>query len=126
MPTRINSYLRTQFANAIPKYSLQLRIYTGTQPASADTEPTGTLLATITNIYLTQTSSGATLSGGPYSATAVAAGIAGWARLTDGYINIDGAVGTSGQQFNLSDINIVNGDTVTLNGMNIQIPTEGS
>ena len=64
-----------------------LLIYTGSQPANPDDVPSGTLLATLTLSTTafgaaTQTSNGATVAANAITpATAVAAGIAGSARL---------------------------------------------
>lgn len=79
-----------------------LRIYTGTQPASADLAPTGTLLATFTTndpSFGTVGSGTANLVVTPaLSATGVAAGNAGWFRLLDstGTTVLDGSVTESG------------------------------
>jgi len=90
-----------------------LKIYTGSQPASADDGTSGTLLCTIINIGWGGTNGtvGATsgtaafASAGGYTGTAVTSGTAGWARLETvgtGFTGsaathrIDGDVGTGG------------------------------
>jgi len=63
---------------------------------------------------------------GPYQATASASGTAGWGRLENNYNGqrIDGTVGTSGQQFNISNTSLTSGQLVTLNSCTITMPAE--
>lgn len=126
-----------------------LKIYSGSQPATADLAATGTLLVTVT------LSSGAFTPGSPAnglefgtaSAAAIAkavgaiwsgviavTGVAGWYRLyanaTDagaedsGYIypRIDGAVGVSGAEINLSSTSLTALATLTLDTYQLGIP----
>ena len=123
-----------------------IRIYSGTQPASADDAETGTLLLEIT------VASGAFVAGSPdnglsfrqilsgvmskddgevFSGVGQANGTAGWGRYySNAYvtgastnaIRFDGSVGTSGAQFILSSTNIVLGATTTLDGATITQP----
>lgn len=79
-----------------------LRVYTGTQPASADLAPTGTLLATFTTndpAFGTSGTGTVDLVVVPaVSTTGVAAGDAGWFRLLDstGATVLDGSVTATG------------------------------
>jgi hypothetical protein len=95
-----------------------IRVFSGTQPTTANDAPTGTLLGTITNngapfvpgsatggLRLDQDSSGRLTAGGTWTLTGVDTGTAGWWRWTWNapdddsvslyYPRIDGDVGTS-------------------------------
>lgn len=98
----------------------RLRIYSGAQPASANSAPSGDLLAEVSlqNPAFGPASSGvATLLGVPISALglpAAGAGVpAGWFRLVDRGTNtvLDGSVGLSGSGAQL----IVNTTTISEN-----------
>ena len=126
-----------------------LRIYSGTQPASADAAITGTLLCSFTN------SAGAWVAGSPenglqfgtasagaisksssqvWQGVAAATGTAGWFRLyanaadagsldsTYVYPRIDGSIGTSGAQLNMSSTSITSGATLTIDTFTITLP----
>lgn len=125
-----------------------IRIYSGSQPASADTAESGTLLVTITS------SSGAFVAGAPsnglefeaptagvlpksttqtWSGTAAATGTAGWGRLYDNAyttgasstaVRYDFSVGTSGADLNLSSTSIVSGATITIDTFTITQPDD--
>lgn len=107
-----------------------LRIYTGTQPASADLAPTGTLLATFTMndpAFGTVGSGTATLIVTPaISTTGVAAGNATWFRLLDsaGTTVLDGSVTESGGGGDLimSTVTISIGLTLSLTAGTIVMP----
>jgi hypothetical protein len=113
-----------------------LNIYTGTQPSSADSEPSGTsgtLLCQIINIGWggsngTRGATSGTVSHGSdaagYTGTAVATGTAGWARLetfgtnahgSAGNFRIDGNVGVASTcSFVIDSVSITNAGSVTL------------
>ena len=105
-----------------------IKIYTGSQPATADTAESGTLLATFT---LATTAFGAasggviTLAGTPLTVAASNTGTAGWFRLEDstGANVLDGSVGTSGNQINLNTTSITSGVNVTITSGTITMPT---
>lgn len=105
-----------------------IKIYTGSQPATADTAESGTLLATFT---LADPAFGAasggviTLAGVPLTVAAADTGTAGWFRMeTSGGTNVlDGSVGTSGNQINLNTTSITNGVNVTITSGTITMPT---
>ena len=66
--------------------------------------------------YLTPASGGQVdldVSGSPQD-NALASGTAGWGRLESGSYIIDGAVGTSGEQWNISSTSLTAGDLVSL------------
>lgn len=123
-----------------------LKIYTGYQPATADTAFSGTLLVTIS------LASGTFVSGAPangldfgeasagviskasgvWSGVAIATGTAGWFRL---YANpadaggasttlprLDGMVSTSGAELNMSSTSIVTGSTITIDTFTVTFP----
>lgn len=96
-----------------------LEIRTGSQPATANTAASGTLLATLTLNDPAGTQSGGviTLSVSPAVTTsAVATGTAGWGRLKDSAGNtvLDGSVGTSGTDFIIDSTSITSGQGVSL------------
>jgi hypothetical protein len=107
-----------------------LKIYSGSQPATPETAPTGTLLVTFT---LNDAAFGSADSTGTaalvvspaISATAAASGTAGYGRIadSDGNAVFDGEVGTSGAVFNLTTTAIVSGQTVDCNSGSYQQPT---
>lgn len=78
-----------------------IEIRTGSQPASANSAATGTLLATITcadPAFGSAAAGVATLAGVPLTTTGVAAGTAGWFRVKDstGATVFDGSVTATG------------------------------
>jgi hypothetical protein len=119
-----------------------INIYSGSQPAAADNAATGTLLGTVT-----VGGDGATginfdaAAGGVLSKAAaeswefvgLAAGIAGWFRLYvsgDGMGSsttakrLDGAIGTSGAELNLSNLNIVVDQVNTCDSFTVTMPAQ--
>lgn len=106
-----------------------IKIYTGSQPATANDAVTGTLLATITladPAFGASASGVATLAGTPLSATGVAAGTAGWARLADstGATVMDGSVTATGGggQIELATTTISVGVTVQITSGTVTMP----
>jgi hypothetical protein len=103
-----------------------LRLYTGTQPASADSGTSGIMLCEITGIGWDNATNGTSTfnSTAGYTGTAVQAGTIGWARMECisalGTCRIDGDAGTS--SLNVFTINVpvleVSG-LVALNSANI-------
>jgi hypothetical protein len=101
-------------------------VRTGSQPATPGDAATGTLLVTFT---LSATSFGAWSSGSATlasvaAATAAATGTAGWFRVKNnaGTAVIDGTVGTSGAELNLSTVSIVSAGTVTITSGTLTMP----
>lgn len=105
-----------------------IKIYTGSQPASANDAPTGTLLATFT---LNDPAFGAAAAGvadldvsPALTTTGAADGTAGWFRCessTPATI-FDGACGTSGQQLNLNTLTISIGVNVEITSGTYTMP----
>lgn len=105
----------------------KLRVYTGTQPASANDAVSGTLLAEFT---LSDPAFGASATGTATAAaisdtTGLAAGTAGWFRAvdSDGNGQWDGSVGTSGQDLNLNTTTISIGVTVSVSSWTVTMPS---
>jgi len=116
----------------------KLKIYTGTQPSSADDAPTGTLLVEIT---VNGTGQGLTFDDAVngiikknsqeiWSGTAVATGTAGWFRLqsyndpeslSETAERIDGAIATSGAELNMSNTTIEKDAVQTISLFQISI-----
>lgn len=104
-----------------------IKVYSGSQPATADTTATGTLLVTLTCADPAWGASSAgvkTLAGVPLSATAAATGTAGWARMQDstGASVFDGSVGTSSADFIINSTSITSGQTVNLTSGTVTDP----
>lgn len=125
MAIRIVSAVRSSMMNVIESAldagvgAATLEVYTGSQPANADTAASGTLLVTLTLNDPAGTQSGGviTIDVDPaISATAVATGTAGWARMKDsaGVTVLDGSVGTSSADFIIDSTSITSGQTVAL------------
>ena len=108
MAIRLSVAARNAAANAVADLvdagsgSGLIRIYTGTQPTSADLPPSGTLLATVTTndpAYGSAGSGTADLVVSPtLTATGIAAGTAGWFRMLDstGATILDGSITATG------------------------------
>jgi hypothetical protein len=105
-----------------------IKVYSGTQPATADTALSGnTLLATFTcsaTAFGSASSGVATLAGTPLSATAAATGTASFFRAADGggTTVFDGNVGTSGCDLNLNTTSITSGNTVQITSGTVTCP----
>ncbi|MEA3341911.1 MAG: hypothetical protein U9R15_18265, partial [Chloroflexota bacterium] len=123
-----------------------IHIYSGSQPADADSAETGTKLVEIT------VSSGAFTPGAAgnglefkkeisgtlsknsleaWSGVASATGTAGWFRFYDNNedtgadataVRFDGSVGTSGAQLTVSSTSITSGATITVDSFDITLP----
>lgn len=126
MTIRFNTAQRNMLVNAIADEigGRTLSIYTGTQPATANDAATGTKLVDITiNGFNAAASGSATLdTSTPNTGVAVAAGTAGWGRITGTTGVIDGTVGTSGTDFTINSTSVSSGATVTLTAMTITQP----
>jgi len=106
-----------------------IQIRSGTQPASADSAATGTLLATVTlsdPAFGPASNGSASLAGVPLSAVAVADGTAGWFRMLDSNGNtvLDGSVSVTGGggDLQLSTTTITTGLTVEITSGSISMP----
>lgn len=121
LDTDLRNNLATEISTLFPAGST-LEIRTGTQPASANTAASGTLLATITlpASPWAAASSGSIAKQGVWSATAVATGTAGYARLIGGTNAMDVAIGTD---WTIDNASIISGGTVTVSTASITIPS---
>lgn len=103
-----------------------LEIRSGTKPATTATTAAGTLLVTVTlgtPSFGAASTRSATITD-PAGATASATGTAGWfrAKTSGGTAVIDGTVGTSGADLNLSKTAIVAGGSVDITGGTLSLP----
>ncbi len=119
------------FANGV------IEIYSGSQPATADSAVTGTLLGTVTlnsgaftpgsptnGLTFAAAAGGAVSKSGVWSFNGVAAGTAGWFRLKGNAVDaggvstilprLDGSIAVSGADMNLSNITISLGSPSTI------------
>ncbi|GHG09850.1 hypothetical protein [Streptomyces hydrogenans] len=131
MAVRLSASLANSLSDAVDTAlgnAGTIKIYTGSQPATADTAASGTLLATFTlgSPGFGNASGGTiTLNGTPLTVAAAATGTAGWFRMatSGGSSILDGSVGTSGQQINLNTTSITSGVNVTITSGTITMPT---
>lgn len=109
-----------------------IRFYQGTQPATADSSiGASTLLVTLTlnatsgSILNPTTGAGLWTFNAITAGTGVANGTAQWARVvkSDGsLVGWDGAVGTTGSDFNINNTTIVIGGTTTCSSATFRVP----
>jgi hypothetical protein len=105
-----------------------LKVYSGSQPATPATAPSGTLLATIvlTDPAFGAPSTGVVAGGDPASVNAAATGTAGWCRVadSDGNAVLDGDVtATGGGGFcQLSNTSLTSGAPVDLTSLSLTMP----
>jgi hypothetical protein len=140
MPVRVNDAARNAAADAVvgqidagTASPGVLRIYSGAQPATPATSPSGTLLAELD----LQDPSFAAASGGSaaldvtpaMTTTGLAAGDAGYARFLTGDEAagtglgvVDGTVATSGAMVNLNTVTISVGVNVEITSGSISLP----
>lgn len=107
----------------------KLRIYDGTQPATADTAVSGQVL--LAELTLNATAFGASVAGVATAnaitqdSSADATGTAAWFRVVQSNgttLVFDGSVGTSGADLNLNTVAIVSGAAVSVTALTL---TEG-
>lgn len=101
-----------------------IEIRTGTKPATPETAASGTLLATVAITGSFTASGGSITAADPASVTVAASGTAGHFRVktSGGTAKIDGTVGTSGADMNLSTVSLVAGGTVDLGVPTFTVP----
>ena len=112
MAIQLSTAVRNGRLNAIETAvgsSALLEIYTGAQPANCATAASGTLLATISlpATWMAAASGGSEGLSGPWAGTVSAAGTAGYFRIYDSTgttCHMQGTVGTSGADLNLSSV----------------------
>lgn len=102
-----------------------IKIYSGTKPATPETAVTGTLLATITISGSFTASGGSITAADPASVTPAASGTAGYFRVatSGGTAILDGTVGTSGADMNLSSTAISTSSPLDLGVPTFTVPT---
>jgi len=135
MPTRFATATRDASCNAVVDLidvgagTATVKIYSGAQPATPNTAPTGTLLATFNlpnPAYGASSTGTATLLGVPLSTSGLASGDAGWFRVADrnGNAVFDGTVTApgAGGQMEISPINIGVGAAVILSSGSFTVP----
>ncbi|MFI6793662.1 hypothetical protein ACIBG4_40660 [Nonomuraea sp. NPDC050383] len=142
MAVRINTAARNASANAIAALvdggsgAGKLRIYSGSQPATPATAPTGTLLAEFT---LSDPAFAAAVAGAvgldttpALTVTGLANGAAGWFRLVDsaeaagtGLGVLDGSVSATGGggDLTMNTTTISTGVNVTINAGTVTMPS---
>jgi len=143
MAVRLSTGLRTFVADSGIKAAFdttgRINIYTGAQPATADTAGSGTLLGTLT---LSATSAGAAASGVitfnaiTSDTSADASGTAGYARFYRTGDTAPGSAGngttdrrldasialTTGGDINFDNITFVSGGTIAITSLTITVP----
>jgi hypothetical protein len=140
MPVRVNDAARNAAVDAVvgqidagTATPAVLRIYSGSQPATPATAPSGTLLAEFSlsdPSFAAAASGSAALDVSPaLTDTGIAAGDAGWARFLtgdqaagSGLGVVDGTVATSGAMVNLNTITISVGVNVEITSGSISLP----
>lgn len=101
-----------------------IKIYSGTKPATPETAVTGTLLATVTISGSFSASGGSITAADPASVTPAASGTAGYFRVatSGGTAILDGTVGTSGADMNLSSTAISTSSPLDLGVPTFTVP----
>lgn len=145
MAIKTSTGMRNKMLDANPFKTIMnlsfIKIYTGSAPADADAAVSGTLLCTISN---NSTGTGVTMAASATSGTITknasevwsgvnaATGTAGYYRHVaagdDGtssttQARIQGSIGTSGADMNLSSVALTSGATQTLDNYSITLPT---
>lgn len=131
MTTRITTAVANTLADAVVDQldAGTVKIYSGSQPATANTAASGTLLATITlaNPAFGSAAAGVATATDPAAVTAVANGTAGWFRAaTSGGTTVhDGAVTVTGGggELTLASLAITTGLSVDVTSYTWTQPT---
>ena len=131
MTLRYNTTLRTAQATAIATEAgsnAQIKIYTGSQPASVATAPSGTLLGTLTVAGTFGTGSGGVLTFNTVTSDTSAdnTGTAGWFRVmkSDGTTGVlDGAITATGGggDMTLNTVSVTAGGTIAITSGTITV-----
>lgn len=133
MATKLTNAVASSMANAITTATGtagKIIIYGGTEPATADTAASATVLATFTqaagqNMFGAASNGVLTLTNTPLTVAASATGTATHFRITTsgGTTILQGTVGTSGQQLNLNTTTLTSGVNVTITSGTVTMPT---
>ena len=105
-----------------------ISIYSGAQPATPNTAPSGTLLATVVlgKPAFAAPSTGVSAGADPAAVNAVATGAAGWCRVADSASNavLDGDVTASGGGgfMQLSSTALTSGAPVDITSLSLTMP----
>lgn len=106
-----------------------LKLFTGSQPADADSDPSGTLLATITlddPAYGSASAGSAALAGTPVSGVGAAAGSAGCFAIEDsaGVNCLQGSVTATGGggDLELDNVSIAVDQVINITALPVSIP----
>ena len=106
-----------------------VKIYSGAQPADADTAASGTLLATVdvdADAFNAASAGAKTKQGTWQEASAIATGTAGWFRLANGAdsrrIDGDVTVTSGGGVLELDSVSITSGQVVTITTFTLNMP----
>lgn len=102
-----------------------IEIRTGSKPATPETAASGTLLATVAiSGSFTSATNGTLTAADPASVTVAATGTAGYFRVktSGGTAVLDGTVGTSGADMNLSSVSLIAGGSVDLGIPTLNVP----
>lgn len=115
--------LATALATAVGS-GASIRIYSGSKPATPETTATGTLLATVPITGSFTASGGSITAADPGAVTPAASGTAGYFRLltTGSTAILDGTVGTSGADMNLSSTAISTSSPLDLGVPTFTVP----
>ena len=129
------------FANGV------IEIYSGAQPATADSAVSGTLLGTVTlnsgaftpgsptnGLTFAAASGGSVSKSGVWSFNGIATGTAGWFRFKGNAADagaasttlprMDGSIATSGGDMSLSNLAITSGSPTTVDSFTFSVPAQ--
>jgi hypothetical protein len=134
--TGLRNYMLDSGVNTAFDGGAFLDIYTGAQPANADTAPSGTLLASVSlpaDPFAAAAAGAVALQGTWVDASADASGTAGWARIRTNadaggasttLRRLDGSVTASGGggDFQLSTVSITSGQQVSITSGSLTQP----
>lgn len=135
MATRISTASATAAANAVVDSidlgagTAKVRVYTGTQPATANTTASGTLLVEfdLPNPAFGAASSGVATANAISNATATASGTAGWFRCVDrdNAAVLDGSVTATGGggDMTMNTTTVTSGAAVSITSWTVTMPT---
>lgn len=147
MTIRLSTALRTALAQALATGFANgvIEIRTGSQPATSDSAPTGTLLGLVTlnsgaftpgsstnGLTWGAASAGVASKSGVWSFNGIADGTAGWFRFranavdsgasSTTLVRMDGTIAVSGGDMSLSVINVATGAPNTIDTFTVTMP----
>lgn len=125
MAISLSNYLRDFIIDSIKPELNQVDIYSGTAPANASAQTSGSLLVSIMSPIWEAAADGTAPLASTYPGTAIATGTAGYARARSTYElkRIQGNVGTAGtEDFVIDTAVFSSGGTVNLLSCTIVMP----